>query len=221
MEVPGVVAKLSSSLVMTANLDVTQLETSQVAESAAVLARAFLDDPAWLWAIPEDDSRAHVLPWFFGAATRYGLRFGEVRATGGNVEGAAILLPPKRARLHSLSLARTGLWLMPFKTGFGAFSRFLTMRRTLEERHKLDVPPHHWYVWLLGVDPPRQGQGVGSALLRSIIASADRDGVPCYLDTTRERNLNFYRRHGFEVVYEGDFPQGGPHLWTLQRGPKG
>ena len=189
---------------MTANLDVTQLETSQVAESAAVLARAFLDDPAWLWAIPEDDSRARVLPWFFRAATRYGLRFGEVRATGRNVEGVAILLPPKRARLHSLSLARAGLWLMPFKVGLGAFSRFLTMRRTLEERHKLDVPPQHWYVWLLGVDPPHQGQGVGSALLRSVTARADRDGVPCYLDTTRERNLTFYRRHGFEVVYEGD-----------------
>ena len=206
---------------MATRLKVRQLQIPQVPEAAAVLAHAFFDDPAWLWAIPKDEKRAHVLPWFFGAATRYGLRFGEVRVIGDNVEGAAILLPPKRARLHSLSLARAGLWLMPFKAGLGAFSRFLTMWRTLEERHKLDVPPQHWYVWLLGVDPPRQGQGVGSTLLRSITARADRDEVPCYLDTTRERNLTFYRRHGFEVVYEGDFPQGGPHLWTLQREPKG
>ena len=206
---------------MTTRLTIRQLQFPQVPEATEVLARAFFDDPAWLWAIPEDGIRARVLPWFFGAATRYGLRFGEVRVTGRNVEGAAILLPPKRARLHSLSLARAGLWRMPFKVGLGAFSRFLTMRRTLEERHKLDVPPRHWYVWLLGVDPPRQGQGVGSALLRSVTARADRDEVPCYLDTTRERNLTFYRRHDFEVVYEGDFPQGGPHLWTLRREPKG
>ena len=27
--------------------------------------------------------------------------------------------------------------------------------------------------------------------------------------------------HRFEVVYEGEFPQGGPRLWTLRREPKG
>ena len=109
---------------------------------------------------------------------------------------------------------------MPFRAGLGGFSRFLTMWRTLEARHELDVAPRHWYVWLLGVDPPRQRQGVGSALLAAVCERADREHVPCYLDTTRERNLAFYRRHGFTVVYEGDFPRNGPHLWTLVRPPR-
>ena len=204
---------------MTTELKVTRLPASRVSEAAGVLARAFFDDPAWLWAIPQADRRARVLPWFFRAATRYGLLAGEVHAAGEEVAGSVIVLPPERARLDSLRLARAGLWLMPFKAGPGAFARFLTMGRVLEERHKRDVPPRHWYVWLLGVDPPRQRQGVGSAVLRPVLAGADRDGVPCYLDTTRERNLAFYRRHGFDVVYQGDFPRGGPHFWTLRREP--
>ena len=197
------------------------LQSSQVDDAAEVLARAFFDDPAWLWAIPEDDRRAHVLPWFFRAALRYGGRWGEVHGTEGTTEGAAIWLPPERPRLDSLRLVRVGLLLMPLKAGLPGFARFLTMWRALEERHKRDVPPQHWYLWLLGVDPPRQRQGLGSALIQPILGRADQQGLQCYLDTTRERNLAFYRRHGFEVVHEGDFPRGGPHFWTLRREPKG
>jgi ribosomal protein S18 acetylase RimI-like enzyme len=187
--------------------------------SAGVLARAFFDDPAWLWAVPNDERRARVLPWFFRAAIRYGRLTGEVQVSA-RQDGAVILLPPDRPRLSSPRLMRVGLLQMPFRAGLGGFSRFLTMRRTLEERHDVDVGPRHWYVWLLGVDPPRQRQGVGSALLRPVCERADREHVPCYLDTTRERNLAFYRRHGFEVVYEGEVPRSGPHLWTLVRAPR-
>ena len=189
-------------------------------DPAGVLARAFFHDPAWLWAAPDDARRARLLPWFFRCAVRYGRRVGEV-ATSERGDAAAILLPPDKPRLDAMQLMRAGLLPMVFRAGPGGYRRFLTMRRVLEERHDADVARRHWYVWLIGVDPPRQGQGVGGALLGSICARADRDGVPCYLDTTNERNLPFYRRQGFEVVYECDFPRGGPHLWTLVRAPRG
>lgn len=205
---------------MSTHFRVAQLRTAEIAGAANSLARAFFDDPAWLWAIPDDRKRAQVLPWFFAAAARYGLATGEVHAIGEPVEGAVILLPPRRPRLNSRRLARAGLWQMPVRAGLGPFSRFLTMSRVLEERHTIDVAPRHWYVWLLGVDPPRQRQGVGSSLLGPLCDRADRESVPCYLDTTRDRNLAFYRQHGFEVVYEGDFPRGGPHVWTLVRQPR-
>jgi GNAT superfamily N-acetyltransferase len=187
--------------------------------AAGVLARAFFDDPAWVWAVPQDARRRRVLAWFFSAAIDYAQRVGEVRVTE-HTDGAAILLPPHKPRLDAPQLMRAGLWQMTFRAGPGCFSRFLTMRRVLEERHDVDVPPRHWYVWLLGVDPPRQRQGVGGALLESVRTQADAEGVPCYLDTTRERNLAFYRSHGFEVVYEGTLPRSGPRLWTLVRPPK-
>lgn len=188
-----------------------------MSDPAGVLARAFYDDPAWVWAVPDDARRARVLAWFFRAIVRYARRVGEVRESE-HGDAAAILLPPQKPRLDNPQLVRAGLWQMAFRAGPGGFSRFLTMRRMLEERHDVDVGPRHWYVWLLGVDPPSQGQGVGGALLDSVCADADRDGVPCYLDTTNERNLAFYRHHGFEVVYEGTLPN-GPPLWTLVRAP--
>ena len=52
------------------------------------------------------------------------------------------------------------------------------------------------------------------------VREADR-GLPCYLETEKERNVPFYKRHGFDVVVEVDLPKGGPHIWTMKREPKG
>jgi ribosomal protein S18 acetylase RimI-like enzyme len=188
-------------------------------ELAQVLARAFFDDPTWLWAIPDSTRRANVLRWFFPAAVRYGRLYGEVLASPQR-DAAMIVLPPDRPRLNNAGLMRVGLWQMAPRAGLRGFSRFLTMRRTLEERHDADVGPRHWYVWLLGVDPASQGRGVGSALLGSLCERANRDREPVYLDTTFERNLVFYQRLGFELVYAGSFPRGGPRVWTLLRAPR-
>ena len=199
--------------------EVTRLPAGRAADAAAALARAFERDPAWLWALPDDRRRARVLPWFFGAALRYALRHGAVYATASAPLGAAIVLPPERPRLKDGDVARAGLWQMPFRAGPRGFRRFVVQGRVLEERHDCDVPPRHAYVWLLGVDPPGHGRGLGSAVLRAVTAGADAQGVPTYLDTTNERNLPFYRRHGFEPVYAGTFPGGACPFWTLLRAP--
>jgi ribosomal protein S18 acetylase RimI-like enzyme len=75
----------------------------------------------------------------------------------------------------------------------------------------------HWYLATLGTDPDRQGQGVGSALLRKVLERADLEGLPAYLESSKERNLAFYGRHGFEVTGEIHTPGGGPTLWLMWR----
>ena len=75
--------------------------------------------------------------------------------------------------------------------------------------------PHepHWYLASLGTAVDRQGKGVGRALMRPVLGALRRRGLPCYLESSKERNVPFYRRHGFEVVEEVPLPATGPsHL---------
>jgi ribosomal protein S18 acetylase RimI-like enzyme len=77
--------------------------------------------------------------------------------------------------------------------------------------------PHepHWYLPFIGVDPARQDQGLGAALLTSGLAKCDAAHLPAYLESTNPRNRTLYERHGFQAVGEisaGDCPPVVPML---------
>ena len=72
---------------------------------------------------------------------------------------------------------------------------------------------------MLGTDPAQQGRGVGSALLARALARSDAAGLPAYLESSKEKNLAFYRRHGFEIVAHLRIPN-GPELWPMLRKPR-
>jgi GNAT superfamily N-acetyltransferase len=77
----------------------------------------------------------------------------------------------------------------------------------------------NWFIDHLGVDPARQGDGVGSSLLRFALGKASADRLPLFLETGRERNVDYYTRFGFEVFHDDDAPGGGPHVWFMRRDP--
>jgi ribosomal protein S18 acetylase RimI-like enzyme len=78
----------------------------------------------------------------------------------------------------------------------------------------------HWYLWAIGVDPRRQGQGLGSALLKHTLATCDARGEVAYLESSTPKNVPLYERHGFEVmdvITVGDIPPITPMLRPARR----
>jgi ribosomal protein S18 acetylase RimI-like enzyme len=196
------------------------LQPSQIGELSHVLSRAFWDDPLTLYFMPDEDKRKKALPWFFQKAAQISTRYGEPFTTSGKVEAGALWLPPGKTILTMGQMFRVGMLAAPFKFGPGPFMRFLSAMNTMEHLHKRDVPPDHWYLFVLGVEPACQGRGVGGRVIAPVLERADQNRLPCYLETTKERNVAFYRKHGFEVVVDGTFKD-GPRYWTMKRDPIG
>jgi len=205
-------------------LSSAQPSSKSVQKTKEMLARAFHDDPPNVWMFPDERKRRAALEAGFTMSVRYGARYGQVYSTDGTNEGAAIWLPPDSPRTSMPRMLRVGLWEMisvPLTVGLGVLPRLFSVMGRMEELHKKDAPKRHWYLMALGVEPKRQGQGVGSALMQPGLEQADRDRLPCYLETAKEINLDFYKKHGFEVVRKIDLPQGGPPVWTMLREPIG
>jgi ribosomal protein S18 acetylase RimI-like enzyme len=183
---------------------------------SALLARAFDDDPLSLYLFGGPRTRATGLARFFAIQLRHTyLRHGEVWTTP-DCAGAALWAPPTMPRPGAMDLVRI-LPVVPYLSVWG--------RKTADVLHLLAAyerarpRQEHWYLGTLGTDPDRQGHGVGSSLLRIVLDRLDADGLPAYLESSKERNLAFYARHGFEVTGEITTPR-GPTLWLMWREPR-
>lgn len=78
----------------------------------------------------------------------------------------------------------------------------------------------HWYLATIGTDPERRGHGFGQALLGSRLEQCDREGIPAYLESSKQANIAYYERFGFEVTGTVTVPGGGPDLWPMWRAPR-
>ena len=196
-------------------MEIVRLRDDQVAEAAVVLARAFQDDPAWVWMLPEADRRRSLLPWLFRVG--FEVTDADVWTTAGPVRGCARWLPPGRSPRRVGPTLRA-LLATPLRLR-EATGRFLAYGRAVESLRSRVCPGPHWYLAGIGVDPAEQGRGVGGALLGPGLEGSERDRVPAVLLTNSEANLPFYRGHGFEVVAEGATPDRGPRAWAMTRKP--
>jgi ribosomal protein S18 acetylase RimI-like enzyme len=197
-------------------MEVVRLRTDQLAEASVILARAFQDDPAWSWVLPNPRRREALLPWLF----RIGFEITEadVWTTGRGVVGCARWLPPGPPHVHVGPMLRAFV-ATPLRVR-EATTRFLAYGRAVEATRAETVPGPHWYLAGIGVEPSVQRRGVGSALLKPGLQAADRARLPAALLTNSARNLPFYERHGFRVIHEGQTPAGGPHAWMMRRDPQ-
>jgi GNAT superfamily N-acetyltransferase len=190
-----------------------------VAEAGAVLTRAFRDNPLNVAVIGAASSPARR-DRCNGIGMRNLLRAGEgpglllgARAAG-RLAGVLVAAPPYAFPFPAPPLAAQLQTL--FLQGLRVASRWREVFEALQRRH--DVAPH-WYLGVVGVDPPNQGQGLGGALLDAWLRHVDAAGLPATLETDRPENLRFYGRVGFVVTGELDVV--GAHIWCLRRPARG
>jgi ribosomal protein S18 acetylase RimI-like enzyme len=196
---------------------VRQAGDADAALVAGILAEAFEDDPLLKWLFPDDRRRLALLSrYFLTIARSLYLRHREVYVA--DEGGAAMWLPPGTSP-DSLPLATwlTLLWRMFLSHGFAGLNRARAVSDVMQANHPREP---HFYLHAIGVRKSRQGQGVGSALLRHVVRRCDNEGKLAYLENSNPRNTPLYERHGFRVVSEWTAP-GGPPLGFMLRRPEG
>lgn len=197
--------------------EVERLREGDVERAGEVLARAFVQDPLAVYMLPDPEARRRLLPWHFATVVRYGVLFGEAYTSADGLRGAAVWLPPGETAMTPERTEAAGMNKGPEVLGAEACERFMGVMKPLEELHAADMPEEHWYLAGIGVDPESGGRGLGSALLRPVLETADARGEPCYLETAEAMNRPFYERLGFEVVRQGVEENSGVPYWTFRR----
>ena len=199
-----------------AQTDVRRASRGDHAIVGAALAAAFTDDPVWHWLIPVDvPRRDERMQTFFTSMARSYLRRDKYVHAVGDGAGGALWSAPGSWALPMSEILRESV---PATRAFGRnLPRALRSQLFIESKHPKD--PKHWYLGYLGVAPTHQGNGIGGAMLRTVLDEADQAGTPAYLESSNERNLSLYERHGFKVVEAVKLLGTGPTVWRMWREP--
>ena len=178
-----------------------------------VFARAFADDPLIRWPLADVADPRPALEACFRAWNAGNFELGLVYEVAGGAGFAVWVLPELSGPAAEVQRqARPAIHALTDDHGV----RYERLWDWVDER----MPAEPFcYLDQLGVDPSRQGEGLGRALAQFVLERAAQAGVPTFLETARERNLGFYSSLGFRVVDEGVVPDGGPRIWFMRCDP--
>lgn len=197
--------------------DLYRLQKKDIPRAAAVLADAFEPDPVWRAvlgdATPEQRAAAFETP------VRYGMHYGEVYAPSAALEGVAVWVPGAVADMTFWRVFRSGAMLPGMKLGFGIAKKMKPIFQPIEvDRREHMRGKSFIYLVVIGVAPQYQGQGFAGKLVRALIDQSEQAGVPIYLETETESNVQMYEHLGFAVVKEIVLPIINLPMWEMVRG---
>jgi ribosomal protein S18 acetylase RimI-like enzyme len=182
----------------------------------AVQARAFVDDPLQVWAIPDDGVRLALLQEMFTVLGRAVHVPNGDAYTDATCSSAAFWLAPGHHDDPPKPDAARELGALAAAIGTDVMQRLATAHEAMHAAHPTEP---HWYLQGIGTDPSARRQGLASALIQVITDVADRDQLGCYLESTKAENVPLYEHHGFRITGTIDVPDNGPTMWSMWRDP--
>lgn len=189
---------------------------STVNEFAGVLSRAFYNDPFYIWIMPNDKKRLSHIHWWMKIMLQYTLKYGEILYTEDH-KAVSMWLGPDNPMVNDFRVFSMGLILYPLKIGFRNFIRAVDISGQWDREHK-KMNKRHYYLMLIAVEPEFQGKGIGSRLMQVGLDKADKDGLECFLETVTPEDVQFYKKHNFEIMINKDFGNDDQY-WLMTRDP--
>ncbi len=194
---------------------------ADVERVATVLSDAFADY-AWTdWAVPADGHRQRLRA-LYEIHSMIGVHRGDLwlLEAGGQIVAAAA-------------------WSL-LDGGAGSRASYEGVPADLLERARAELPPlfgdrlalvqaaedatlgarpttPYWFLDCVGTDPVHQGRGFAQQLVAAVLDHIDTDGLPTSVETSTERNVEFYQRLGFAIVQRSDLGDEVPPVWVMTR----
>jgi len=197
-----------------------KLEKKPIRQASLMLTRAFPEDEM-KDVLPDPEERRRKIPYVNEFYLRRNFSRVLAYASSPKLEGIAVWI-------HSEKVSKTSFWQIlssgaiwpAVRIGVRALSKMDKCDDFLKKKHDELAPFKHLYLAVLAVDPEHQGKGHASRLVRKMLDEIDKEGLPCYVETEGEKNVEMYRHFGFEVAEEFVVPDTQDKIVAMLRHPQ-
>lgn len=184
-----------------------RLQEDQIEAASRVAARAFQDNPLFVYYYPDPIERKIKSVTRCENLILLGILSGEVYTTSSDIQSVAVWNPygitdqiigkqSKEIIRKFRKVKREMFSDRLFTEKFGIISEIFN---SLHNKHA-KFP--HWYLTLIAVDPLHQGKGYASMLIKPKLREIDKQNLLCFLETQNENNMSLYEQFEFELVGE-------------------
>jgi len=190
-------------------MNFTLVDESNTDEAIRILSEAFHDDPVINWSCNNPPT---LVPFFEMTSPVFiSHRLTYLDSQG---RGAASWLGPNQKLKWPIKFSNV-IHVLKIGGPTGIYRMLLSGMKT--ERYHPKTP--HYYLFAIGVTPEHKGLGIGTTLISHMLKRCDAEGMPAYLENSKEENLPFYEGHGFKVQKQIRFAASAPPLWLMWREP--
>ena len=161
---------------------IIKADSSNVEKVKSAITLGFAADPFLRWFFPDPHIYLKNFAFWMDAFSKPALESDSIFADE-NFYGGAIWHPPG-IHLDSDVLAPTLEDIPDF--------RLESALQMFEEFNECHPKEDHWYLPFIGLDPSKQGQGIGSLILKESLKQADEQGKVAYLESSNPMNMSLY-----------------------------
>ncbi|HEY0054715.1 MAG TPA: GNAT family N-acetyltransferase [Pedobacter sp.] len=174
-----------------------------------LLTNSFQTNQSVNYLVQQDKKKTDRIRYLMDYSFEMCFNYGEVFISDDERACALILYPDQKRT--SLKSAMLDVKLIFKSIGIANIKKALSRESKIKS---IQPKMASYYLWFIGVDPEFQGCGIGSNLLKNVIAHSNEVNRPVFLETSTLKNLPWYNRWGFEIYHELDL---GYKLFFLKR----
>lgn len=175
-----------------------------------ILTQSFKDNKSVNYIVKQGSKKFHSIEALMGYSYDLCSEFGSVYVNKNKSACALIIMFPEKKKTTVKSI----IWDVRFiikAIGIANVKKAIQREAIIKKHH----PQHQFvYLWFIGTEPSEQGKGVGTELMKQIIADAQQLNRPIYLETSTSKNISWYESLGFKIYHELDF---GYKLYCMRR----
>ena len=189
------------------NFSIKTLNSGYYETAVKIFTKAFVSDPLHLFAFPEEKERERITKLVYELVILYIVPEMDLKMHGAfaddKLTGALIYTTPESNHNWSDKLDYAVNEMR--RKANNERIKFIGEYAMTSGKFRPEVP--HFYLNELAVIPEMQGRGIGTKLMLSVEPECLKHPTTkgTALDTTNIRNVNLYKRLGYEVVQEFEF----------------
>lgn len=169
---------------------------------------------------PDEEIRRTRAHYFYAISIRHLIKYGEAYAFSPKMEGVVMWVHSDHNEISTWQMIKFGALKALYKLGSKTMKRAeICIEFMAKTAIELIEEPHYHLSWL-GVEPELQKKGIGTELMLAILNKFSKENMKCLLDTQDKQNIDYYKRFGFKLINEVQFPNVDVTYWGMLWEPK-